>query len=65
MRNLLTDIVSLKIVSTTLAEWALPQYSDLLTALTWLDSVKAQCFDCDYTRLDHFLFNESSFKMST
>ena len=30
IRNLLTHIVSLKILSATLAEQALPQYSDLL-----------------------------------
>ena len=33
MRNLLTHIVSLKLVSTTLAGRALMQYLDLLTAL--------------------------------
>ena len=34
MRNLLTCIVSLNILSATFAEQALPQYSDLLAALT-------------------------------
>ena len=64
MRNLLTHIVSLKIVSATL-ERALSQYSDLLIALTQHDSEKAESFDCDDTILDHFFFNESSFKVPT
>lgn len=42
----------------------LPQYSHLLTALTH-DSEKAKFFDCNDSRLDHFLFDKFSFKMST
>ena len=42
----------------------MPQYSHLLTALTH-DSEKAIFFDCNDSRLDHFLFNKFSFKMST
>ena len=65
MRNLLTHIVALKIISATLAERALPRYSNLLTALTQHDSEKVKSFDCDDTRLDHFFFNEFSFRMPT
>ena len=65
MRNLSSCTVSLKIVGATLAERILPQYSYLLTTLTPHDSEKAKSFDCNDTRLDHFFFNESSFKMPT
>ena len=41
----------------------MPQYSHLLTALTQHDSEKARSFCCNDTRLDHFFFNEFSFKM--
>ena len=64
-RNLSTHTVPLRIVSATLAERTLPQYSRLLTALIQHDSEKAKYFDCNDTRLDHFFFNESSFKRPT
>ena len=54
MRNLLTHIVLLKILSATLAERALPQYSDLLTALTQQNSGKGKSRDCNDTRLATF-----------
>ena len=44
MRNLLTCIVSLNILSATFAEQALPQYSDLLAALTQQKFWKSQIF---------------------
>ena len=65
MRNLLTCIVSLNILCATFAEQALPQYSDLLAALTHKSSEKAKSFDCNDTRLDNFFFNETAFNMST
>ena len=65
MRNLSIYILSLKIASATLAERRLPQYSHLLTALTQHDFEKAKSFDSNDTKLDHFFFNESSFKMPT
>ena len=43
----------------------LPQYSDLLLALTQQNYEKAKSFDCNYTRLNYFFFNESAFKMPT
>ena len=65
MRNLLTHIVLLKILSATLAERALPQYSDLLTALTQQNSGKGKSRDCNDTRLANFFFNDFTFKMPT
>ena len=62
MRNLLTQIVSLEILSAALAELALPQYSDLLEALTQRSSEeKAKSFDSNDPRLDDFFFNEFTF----
>ena len=55
----------LKILSATLAERALPQYSDLLAALTQQNSAKAKSFYCNDTRLYDFFFNDSAFKMPT
>ena len=55
MRKLLTHIVSLKIVSATLAETPFSQYLDLLIALTQHVSEKSKSLDCDDTRLNHFL----------
>ena len=60
MRKLLTHIVSLKIVSATLAETPFSQYLDLLIALTQHVSEKSKSLDCDDTRLNHSFFNESS-----
>ena len=63
--NLSTYIVTLQIISTTLAERALPQYWGLVTALNEHDSEEAKSFNCDDTRLNHFFSNESSFKTPT
>ena len=57
MRKLLTHIVSLKIVSATLAETPFSQYLDLLIALTQHVSEKSKSLDCDDTRLNHSLTN--------
>ena len=43
----------------------MPQYSDLLAALTQQNSEKTKSFDCNDNRLDDFFFNESAFKMPT
>ena len=57
MRKLLTHIVSLKIVSATLAEMPFSQYLDLLIALTQHVSEKSKSLDCDDTRLNQSLTN--------
>ena len=56
MRNHSSHTASLKIFRVTLAGRTLPQYSYLLTTLTRHNSEKAKSFNCNYTRLDHFLF---------
>ena len=45
----------LKILSATLAERALPQYSDLLAALTQQNSAKAKSFYCNATSCQCFI----------
>ena len=64
MKNLLTHLVSLKIVSATLAEKALLQYLDLLATINQQDLEKAKSFNYKDSRLDAFYFDEMSFKMS-
>ena len=63
MKNLLTHLVSLKIISATLAEKALLQYLDLLAAINQQDLEKAKSFNYKDSRLDAFYFDEMSFKM--
>ena len=60
MRNHSSHTALLKIFRVTLAERTLPQYSYLLATLTRHNSEKAKSFNCNYTRLDDFLFKEAT-----
>ena len=60
MKKLLTDLVSLKIISSTLAEKAKPQYLELLTTLNQDHFENAKAFDHQDCRLDDFFFQKST-----
>ena len=63
IKILLTHLNSLKVISSYLAEKALPQYSELLTALTQdcFENVKA--FDYKESELDDLFFQKSTLKI--
>ena len=63
MKKLLTHLVSLKVISSNLAEKALPQYSELLTILTLVHCENAKAFDCKESRWDDLFFQKSTLKI--
>ena len=54
IKKLLTHLVSLKIISSTLSEKAMPQYLELLTPLNQDHFENAKAFDQQNCRLDEF-----------
>ena len=56
INNLLTHLVSLKVISSNLAEKALPQYSELLTTLTQDHFKNVKAFDYKESGLGDFFF---------
>jgi len=63
MKKLLTHLVSLKIISSTLAEKAMPQYLELLTTLNQDHFENAKAFDHQDCRLDDFFFQKPTLKI--
>jgi len=58
MKKLLTHLASLKIINSTLAEKAMPQYLELLTTLNQDHFEYAKTFDYQDCRLDYFFFQK-------
>ena len=63
MKKLLTNLVSLKVISTNLGEKVLPQYSELLTSFTQNHFAYVKSFDYKECRLDDFLFCKPTLKI--